>query len=232
MTVGVDASHNDPMRPVRVLLFEEQRTFAEALAVRLDAVEDVRVVGIESRAKSVPATVHALRPDILTTDVVNSTGDCWGLVRRVITDFPNTRIVVLASTDHVDAAVRAVWAGVSAWVSKDASTETLLQVLRGVVAGEAHMPAPLLGALFRRVVASGIPEPIGDARLRSLTPRESEVLQCMMIGLNRAATADKLALSPNTVRTHVQSILAKLGAHTSLEAVSIAVAAGLPAAND
>jgi two-component system NarL family response regulator len=213
--------------PIRVLLFDEQRAFAEALAVRLDTIDDIRVVGIETRMNALPDTVAALRPDVVTLDISDGPGDPIRPIRIVTERSSATRVLALSSDDNLDVAVRAIWAGIAGWIQKESSTDVLVGAIRGAMSGDAVMPPQLLGGLFRRLVAAGLPEPIGDSRLRALTPRETEVLQCMVNGMSRPATADKLSLSPNTVRTHAQKILAKLGAHTSLEAVSVALAAGM-----
>jgi DNA-binding NarL/FixJ family response regulator len=215
------------MLPVRVLIFDEQRSFAEALAVRLESVDEVRVVAVESRMPALLLAVSALHPDVVTIDVQLASSDFASVARQIQDRFSSTRVLVVSAVDDVDAVVRALWAGVVGWVPKDAPIDALVRSIRGAVDGEARVPSKLLAGVLSRILEAKLPEPVGDVRLRSLTERETEVLQCMVNGLTRVATAHKLALSPNTVRTHAQSILAKLGAHSSPEAVSIALAAGV-----
>jgi DNA-binding NarL/FixJ family response regulator len=153
--------------------------------------------------------------------------DGIALVEKVRTEHPGTRIVVLAERDDARRAARALQAGASGWVAKDCSLSRLLAVMRGVLRDETHLPPALLTGVLRELTAARRHRTESELLVESLTPREQEVLRCMVAGLGRKAVAERLYLSPHTVRTHMQNVLGKLGVHSTLAAVALARRAGV-----
>lgn len=149
------------------------------------------------------------------------------LVERVRAEHPGTRTVVLADRDDPVRAARALQAGASGWVAKDCSLSRLLAVVRGVLREETHLPPALLTGVLRELTSARRDRTESERLVESLTPREQEVLRCMVAGLGRKAVAERLFLSPHTVRTHMQNVLGKLGVHSTLAAVALARRAGV-----
>ncbi|MBO8193771.1 response regulator transcription factor [Streptomyces oryzae] len=149
------------------------------------------------------------------------------LVARVRADYPTVRTVVLAERDDPRHAAAALQAGAGGWVAKDCSLSRLLQVIRGVLKDETHLPPALLTGVLKELTASRKHRTESERLVESLTPREREVLRCMVAGLGRKAVAERLYLSPHTVRTHMQNVLGKLGVHSTLQAVALARRAGV-----
>ncbi|MEU0300110.1 response regulator transcription factor [Streptomyces sp. NPDC006175] len=157
--------------------------------------------------------------------------DGISLVAEVRSGRPRIRTVVLAEKDEPRRAAMALQAGASGWVAKDCSLQRLLTVIRGVLRDETHLPAALLTGVLRELTADRKHRTESEQLVESLTPREREVLRCMVAGLGRKAVAERLFLSPHTVRTHMQNVLGKLGVHSTLAAVALARRAGVgPAA--
>lgn len=100
-------------------------------------------------------------------------------------------------------------------------------MIRGVLRDETHLPPALLTAVLRELTAARKHRTDSERLVDSLTPRELEVLRCMVAGLGRKAVAERLFLSPHTVRTHMQNVLGKLGVHSTLAAVALARRAGV-----
>ncbi|WP_079159856.1 response regulator transcription factor [Streptomyces griseus] len=240
---------------IRVLVVDDHRIFAESLAAALAAEPDVDV----SAAGSGPAALRCLeragtegRPyDVMLVDaelgVVPAGGaplvpaprapdgqgpeDGISLVAEARAGRPSMRTVVLAERDDPHRAALALQAGASGWVAKDCSLQRLLTVVRGVLRDETHLPAALLTGVLRELTAARRHRTESEQLVESLTPRELEVLRCMVAGLGRKAVAERLFLSPHTVRTHMQNVLGKLGVHSTLAAVALARRAGVgPAA--
>ena len=149
------------------------------------------------------------------------------LVGRVRSEHPAVRTVVLAERDDPRQAAAALQAGAGGWVAKDCSLSRLLQVIRGVLKDETHLPPALLTGVLKELTASRKHRTESERLVESLTPREREVLRCMVAGLGRKAVAERLYLSPHTVRTHMQNVLGKLGVHSTLAAVALARRAGV-----
>ncbi|MFJ8971542.1 response regulator transcription factor [Streptomyces sp. b84] len=240
------------MARIRVLVVDDHRIFAESLAAALAAEPDVDV----SAAGSGPAALRALERaaaegrgyDVLLVDAElgiltaggahtvpgpgpgpEGTGvvDGISLVAGVSSGRPAVRSVVLAEKDDPRTAARALQAGASGWVAKDCSLQRLLAVIRGVLRDETHLPPALLTGVLRELTAARKHRTESERLVESLTPREREVLRCMVAGLGRKAVAERLFLSPHTVRTHMQNVLGKLGVHSTLAAVALARRAGV-----
>ncbi|MFG2293724.1 LuxR C-terminal-related transcriptional regulator [Streptomyces sp. NPDC048603] len=155
------------------------------------------------------------------------TGDGIALVAGVRSAHPAVRTVVLAERDEPRRAALALQAGASGWVAKDCSLSRLLAVIRGVLREETHLPPALLTGVLRELTAARKHRTDSERLVESLTPREHEVLRCMVAGLGRKDVAARLFLSPHTVRTHMQNVLGKLGVHSTLAAVALARRAGV-----
>ncbi|WP_326611907.1 response regulator transcription factor [Streptomyces scopuliridis] len=153
--------------------------------------------------------------------------DGISLVAGVRSSQPSVRTVVLAEKDDPHRAAQALQAGASGWVAKDCSLQRLLAVMRGVLRDETHLPPALLTGVLRELTAARKHRTESERLVESLTPREREVLRCMVAGLGRKAVAERLFLSPHTVRTHMQNVLGKLGVHSTLAAVALARRAGV-----
>lgn len=153
--------------------------------------------------------------------------DGIALVAGMRTAHPGVRTVVLAERDDPRRAALALQAGASGWVAKDCSLSRLLAVIRGVLREETHLPPALLTGVLRELTATRKHRTDSERLVESLTPREHEVLRCMVAGLGRKDVAARLFLSPHTVRTHMQNVLGKLGVHSTLAAVALARRAGV-----
>ncbi|GGT34696.1 response regulator transcription factor [Streptomyces purpureus] len=233
---------------IRVLVVDDHRIFAESLAAALAAEPDVDV----SAAGSGPAALRCLeraaaegrRFDVMLVDADLGAGaapavarpvpdgpdplvDGISLVTGVRSGQPAVRMVVLAEKDDPRRAALALQAGASGWVAKDCSLQRLLTVIRGVLRDETHLPPALLTGVLRELTAARKHRTESEQLVESLTPREREVLRCMVAGLGRKAVAERLFLSPHTVRTHMQNVLGKLGVHSTLAAVALARRAGV-----
>ncbi|MEU5209476.1 response regulator transcription factor [Streptomyces sp. NPDC020742] len=241
------------MQRIRVLVVDDHRIFAESLAAALAAEQDVDVAA----AGSAPAALRTLdraatdgrRFDVLLVDAdlaapllavpAQSAGPAREAVPRAVprdgialvaglrTSHPSLRTVVLADRDDPRRAAAALQAGASGWVAKDCSLSRLLAVIRGVLRDETHLPPALLTGVLRELTAARKHRSESERLVESLTPREREVLRCMVAGLGRKAVAERLFLSPHTVRTHMQNVLGKLGVHSTLAAVALARRAGV-----
>ncbi|MFC1413796.1 LuxR C-terminal-related transcriptional regulator [Streptacidiphilus sp. N1-12] len=149
------------------------------------------------------------------------------LVARARAAHPSLQAVVLAVVDDPHRVVAALQAGASGWVAKESSLGRLMAVVRGVLREETHIPPLLLTGVIRELTAARRDRTESERLIESLTPREKQVLRCMVAGLGRQAVADRLYLSPHTVRTHMQNVLGKLGVHSTLAAVAVARRAGV-----
>ncbi|MET7640316.1 response regulator transcription factor [Streptomyces sp. NPDC005438] len=234
------------MQRIRVLVVDDHRIFAESLATAFTAEQDVEVAA----AGSAPAALRCLERGVAEHrpfDVALVDADLGGgegeegegpvegavsapgvaLAARMRVTHPRVRVVLLADRDDPRHAAAALQAGASGWVAKDCSLSRLLQVIRGVLRDETHLAPSLLTGVVRELTVTRQHRTESERLVEALTPREREVLRCMVAGLGRKAVAERLFLSPHTVRTHMQNVLGKLGVHSTLAAVALARRAGV-----
>lgn len=200
---------------ITAVVIDEERTFADALAIRLSAEGDIEVAAISQ----LTAGGVGWPADIVLLDV-----DLAGSMRLCKTTSgppDQTRVVMLSQTSEPSRIVAAIEAGARAWVRKDESVEHLLRVIRGVVRGETWLPPSETGNVLSLLLTQRDRREDRDVMLARLTRRERQVLACVAEGASRSQVAERLNLTANTVRTHLQNITAKLEVHSTLEAVAL-----------
>ncbi|MFF7992912.1 LuxR C-terminal-related transcriptional regulator [Kitasatospora xanthocidica] len=175
---------------------------------------------VGARPVADPVRADQLRPAAPPPDGIT-------LLARLRRVHPGLRAVVLATADDPHRAARALHAGATGWVAKESSLARLLAVVRGVLRDETHLPPALLTGVIRELTTARRDRTESERLVDTLTPREKQILRCMVAGLGRQAVAERLYLSPHTVRTHMQNVLGKLGVHSTLAAVAVARRAGV-----
>lgn len=213
---------------IRVLIVDDHQAFADALSWRLNAEPDLEVVAVANTGSVALEAVALRHPDVVVLDVELDQGESGIEVIRALQDLERgIRVLVVTAHDDAPTAVKAMSAGASAFIPKDTASDELVGAVRGVMAGETRVPPRLLSDVLSALRTTHSEQNEWQQRLSRLTPREREVLDLMVAGMDRAAVAQRLFLSINTVRTHTKNILSKLDVHSSLEAVSVALRAGL-----
>ena len=206
---------------ISVFVIDQERTFADALAARLEAEEDVEVVAAVHRQAPAPSMIVGRHADVVLLDVDLPGNAAIRLCEELSERDEAPRIVMLSHGSEAGRIADSIRAGAAAWVRKGDSLAYLLGVIRGVAAGETWLPPAELGAVLQLLLAENEQQRECDRLLASLTPREREVLACLADGSGRRDVAARLNLSANTVRTHLQNLMAKLGVHSTLEAVAL-----------
>lgn len=206
---------------ISVFVVDQERTFADALAARLESEIDVGVVAAVHARTPAQALLLGRQADVMLLDA-DLPGDvairlCEELQARE--DAP--RVIILSDSSEPERIVDAVRAGAAGWVRKDEPFEHLMDVIRRATRGETWLPPAEMGAVMALLLRDQERRQQDDDLLAALTPREREVLACLADGAGRREVAERLHLSANTVRTHLQNLMAKLGVHTTLEAVAL-----------
>jgi DNA-binding NarL/FixJ family response regulator len=209
------------LAPVDVLVIDDERIFSETLALALVSRSFLTwEVGALTTTEVMRSSGTLVRP---TRAVV--LGSRKGMQRHLLSlislQHPDVGVVVLLdSGDERDGLPLLARAGARGWATRTDSVEHLRQVLVEVTNGGWWLPRWALGEALSSLRSTA--DDRLDASFASLTPRERQVLSGLMEGLSRSAIAQRHQLSVNTVRTHVQHMLEKLGVHSCLEAVALA----------
>lgn len=214
---------------MHLAIVDGSRVFADALAARMATEPDIRVVRCATGRDTLrQALDHSSADVVLGDDALFEPADpaAWPLPRppldvvRPAPARPRPAVVLLA--DHGDPARLAAclrW-GVRGWVPRSSTVDELLAAVRAAGEGGTWVPPRELTAALDELVRSSAEDPAAAVTGR-LTPREREVLECLVEGLDRPQVAARLQLSTNTVRTHVQAILGKLGVNSCVAAVAL-----------
>ena len=209
---------------MKIAIADDHRLFRESLKALLDA-RGYRVVGEAGNGEEAIALVARLRPDLILMDLNMPGMDGIEATRRIATEHPATRVVVLTASDDDALLFGAVKAGAQGYLLKDLESDQFFALLEAAGRGEPAMTPALARRLlieFRSPGRRAAKDP--DA----LTERERSVLELMVAGTtSNRQLARQLGLSENTVKSHVRGILDKLRLHDRTQAVSFALRAGL-----
>ncbi|MFB3739864.1 MAG: response regulator [Candidatus Velamenicoccus archaeovorus] len=211
---------------IKVLIVDDQRTFGEALQVALGREKDLAVVDVITNGDSVVDAVLRHAPDVVLMDM--SAPDTNGIeaTRRIRDADPDARVLILSGHEDELLLARAVQAGATGLLRRSEGVVLLASSVRRVHRGEPlHDQAEIEGAL-RRLRHRRDREATTEQRLARLTPREVEILQRMAAGGTSEQMSKDLGMSPHTLRTHTQNIITKLGVHSKLEALILAIRHG------
>ena len=168
------------------------------------------------------SSLERTRPDVVLIDTDASSGPVAWAISRMKETAPRCKVIVLASEERAGPIVDALQAGASGYLTRDASIEELVQATRSVHEGEVVVPAEMTSELLVTLLSQRGYRDEAQARLELLTRREREVLGLLAQGADKDMIAQQLVISPETARTHVQNILAKLEVHSQLEAAAFA----------
>jgi RNA polymerase sigma factor (sigma-70 family) len=206
---------------IRVLIVDQQRTFRDALALRLQAELDLVVAAEAQSAESARCALAGRATDVILLDAELPEDSAVAFCTEMTERAHPPHVVMLSAASDAYRIVAAVRAGAVGWVRKDESIDHLLRVIRGVVRGETWLPPTDLGPVLRLLIEDQDDRRDCDELLDALTPRERDVLLHLVDGAGRKEVAERLQLSENTVRTHLQSLMGKLGVHSTLEVVAL-----------
>ena len=202
--------------PTRVQIVDDHFLFAEALGSVIRDLPEYDLVGIAVTGPQAVSMCQDKQPDVILLDYHLPGYSADQLIPRLRNASPRSRVIILTSDTSEASLVKGIQAGVSGFLTKDRALDDVVQALRLVASGESILTDDQISKV-----------PQGEVDGEQLTQREIEILRLMARGRDTQAIADELTISSNTVRTHLQNIFGKLGAHSKLEAVSMANRRGL-----
>ena len=199
---------------IRVLTVDDHPLLRSGIAAVIEGEEDIMVVGEATNGKEAVESFRIYRPDVTLMDLQMPVMNGIDAILAIRREFPGARIVILTTYDGDAQAVRALKAGAAGYLLKSMLREELINTIRIIHAGQRRVPPE---------IAAGIAEHVAD---ETLTGREIEVLRKVAAGMSNKIIAQQLAVSEATVKTHMKSILSKLGANDRTHAVTIAMKRG------
>ncbi len=242
------ADASPPSRRIRILIADDHAVVRTGLRMFLATHPEMEVVGEAASAAQTLEMAERLLPDVVLLDLVmprgavepaaaTRTGDgpespgpagpgAHGIdvIRTLRERVPRVRCLALTSFSDEDKLIPALGAGAAGYVLKDVTPEELIRAIQAVASGQLFLSGSVAGAVVRRATTPPQPAP---SPLDRLTPRQREVLRCLAEGLSNAEIARRLYLTEATVKSHVGSILRKIGAADRTQAAVLAVRYGL-----
>ncbi|MFE2304316.1 response regulator [Streptomyces sp. NPDC059445] len=216
---------------IRVVLADDQALLRSAFRVLVDSEPDMEVVGEASDGAQAVAVTREERADVVLMDIRMPGTDGLAATRQITADpgLAHVRVVMLTTFEVDEYVVQSLRAGASGFLGKGAEPEELLNAIRIAAGGEALLSPAATKGLIARFLARDDDEPgaARSARLDALTGREREVLVQVAAGHSNDEIAERLEVSPLTVKTHVNRAMAKLGARDRAQLVVIAYESGL-----
>ena len=208
-------------KPIRVLLVDDHQLLTDSLARVLSSEEDIDVVGVAGSVEQARSLARD-RMDVVLMDYRLPDGTGADATRIIKGRWPTARVVMLTAVQDDETVLESIQAGADGYLTKDRAVEDVVGTVRAARAGETLLPRSVIIGIAQRVAAAR--ERATDRPpIESLTPRELEVLHALADGLPSPEICERLFISKNTLRTHVQNIMNKLGAHSKLEAVTVAL---------
>jgi putative two-component system response regulator len=208
-------------RTTRIVVAGDEPMLVDGLLRLMNRRGEMRVIGSGHTVAEALEAVRTLRPDVLLSDYRMPDGEAAGLTERVLADYPETKVVVLIDVATPEGASRCISAGCSAVIAKTAPVDEVARVIRRVHDGEVVIPAALIPEVVSRL--RGARRSLGE----DMTPREHQLLIYLAGGCSMPDIAAAMSISTNTARNYMQRVLEKLGAHSKLEAVIIAMPEGV-----
>ena len=212
-------------RPIRLLIVDDHRIVREGIQALMEYVDDIEVVGVAADGCEGVAQAEKLQPDVVLMDLVIPCLDGVEATRQIATSLPQTRILVLTSFVTQDKVFPAIKAGAAGYLLKDTGSSELIEAIRQVFRGESSLDPKIASLVLAEIShpaqtdTRSTPDP--------LTEREIEVLRLVAQGLSNKEIADRLAISPETARTHVNRILSKLQVASRVQATLYALRTGI-----
>jgi two-component system, NarL family, response regulator LiaR len=213
--------------PVRVLVVDDHRMFAQALELLLGGEAGIDMVGAVGSGEEALEVAHRDPPHVALVDIDLPGMDGIETTRRLKELAPSIQVVIITAFQHPQVVARAIEAGACGFVPKTQAVDRLVDTVRRAAGGEMILPAGNVAEVLHRLQEGHRVRSDAQRLLGLLTSREVQILQAVAEGRSTQEVAETLFISPFTVQSHVKSILGKLGVHSKLEAVTFCLRHGL-----
>jgi DNA-binding NarL/FixJ family response regulator len=217
-------------QPVRVLLADDQRLVRESLSTMLGLLDGIELVAAAADGEEALRLYDRHRPDVVLMDLRMPRLDGIEATRRLREREADARVIALTTFDDDESVLGALRAGARGYLTKDASSDDIRAAIVSVAAGRAALDPAVQEHVVAAVARGGTAAPARDAAHDlpdDLTPREAEVLALIAEGLTNTEIAERLVVSPTTIKSHINHLFAKAGLRDRAQAVNYAYRTGI-----
>jgi DNA-binding NarL/FixJ family response regulator len=209
---------------IRLIIADDQRLFRQSLRIVLEHESDLKVVGEASDGQEAYEQAKALRPDAVLMDVEMPKLDGIAATKILVKALVGIKVLILSGYSDDDRVIQGIQAGAVGYIVKDATPEEFVKIIRATHEG-VNITSPYLANLHPIVLArlqggsaAASPSSVNFSEL-TLTQRERDIVDLLVLGKSNKEMADQLSLSSDTIKAHLQHIFRKIGISSRLEAV-------------
>lgn len=218
------STHSEDLQRISILIVDDHPIVRQGLRTLLELQEDLIVVGEAINGISAVKLAALLKPDVVLMDLVMPEMDGISATRQICALKQSTRVIALTSFVEDEKVIPAIQAGAVSFLLKDVLPNDLVEAIRAAYHGETRMHPNVIRKLMNQVASQpAAPQPL----VPDLTDREMEVLALVAQGMSNHAIAAKLIISEKTVKTHISSLLSKLGQEDRTKLAVYAIRKGL-----
>lgn len=227
MAETVEPSLSRSITPVRVLVVQDHPLLASAIAKVLDSQADLRVCGIARRGDEAADLAAKEKPSVVLMDFRLPDLSGPAAAARIRLAVPEAAIVFHSAEESEDALLDAIYAGATAYLTKSATADQIIEAVRRASIGEVLIPVKLFAKAIARQRKVVTDRQAREKLFADFTPRELEVLRLLAEGHDTGTLSVRLGIAPHTVEWHVRHVIEKLEVHSKLQAVIAAARLGL-----
>lgn len=213
-------------RKIRVLVVDDHIVVRDGISALLSLAGDMEVVGEANNGSEAIEMVKKLMPNVVVMDIAMPVMGGLEATRRILKDFPDTKILVLTQYDDKEYFLPVIESGASGFITKAAASSELVTGIRSIYRGDSFLSPSvtrlLIEAYQRSIVNKNSHDPYNE-----LTQRERDIFKLLVEGSTTQEIADVLVISPKTVEGHKTNLLAKLGVRNRFELVKYALRKGI-----
>jgi DNA-binding NarL/FixJ family response regulator len=208
----------DSQNPIRIIIADDHEISRIGIRRLVSGASDIEVMGEAANGSQTIDLARSLKPDVILMDVLMPQVSGIEAAQRIKTDMRDVFVIMLSSADDPTSIERAMYAGADGYLSKEVTSQELVEAIRNVVVGERVFSRTILNLLEGKAEASR-----GDEPAISLTKREEEIVKLVAKGMTSQEIGKKLFISPRTVETHRARIMDKLGVNNAAGLVRFAL---------
>jgi NarL family two-component system response regulator LiaR len=213
---------------IRLLIVDDHKVVREGIKAFILPQTELELAGEAGDGSQAVELAIQLNPDVILMDLIMPDMDGIQATREIKQRLPSASILILTSFAEDEKIIAAIRAGALGYLLKDSSPQELLEAVQTLHRGESYFPP----AIARKLINAFQAPPASDSTPGTLTERENEILILVAHGLSNQEIADRLFLSPWTIRTHISSILGKLNVENRTQAALVALRSGLAKLDD
>jgi two-component system, NarL family, nitrate/nitrite response regulator NarL len=213
--------------PIRVVVVDDQPVFTELMRMRLDQEPDIEVVGMAFTGDDGLKAALEHKPDVLLVDYHMPGLTGLQVIQELKAAGENPTVVVLTADTDEAIMAEAIAAGAAGYITKQQALTEVVQAVRTASEGEPVVPAFMIPRILSHFHRQQQREQQAEILREKLSAREIQILEQLARGASNEEMSEVFVLSPNTVRTHIQNILKKMGVHSKLQATTLALQLGI-----